>query len=54
MSVYEYVCRDCKKKFQEVLPITEYGARKVVCPACKSKRVERIWGSVHVVTSRKS
>lgn len=54
MSVYEYVCRDCKKKFQKVIPITEYAVTRPVCPKCKSRNVDRIWVSVNVVTSRKS
>lgn len=54
MSVYEYVCRDCKKKYQEIVPITEHGTKKTVCPKCKSKHVGRIWGAVNVVTSKKS
>jgi putative FmdB family regulatory protein len=54
MSVYEFVCRDCKKKFQEVLPISDYAGKKFRCPKCKGTNLDRIWGTVNVVTSKKS
>jgi putative FmdB family regulatory protein len=54
MSVYEFACRDCKKKFQEVIPISNYEPKKIHCPKCKSKHVDRIWGAVNVHTSKKS
>ena len=54
MSIYEYVCKNCRKKFQEIVPINEYGRKKTVCPKCRSARVDRVWGAVNVVTSRKS
>jgi putative FmdB family regulatory protein len=54
MSLYEYVCRECRKKFQKVVPITEYKANAGTCPKCKSRNVERVWSAVNVVTSKKS
>jgi len=54
MSVYEYVCRDCRKKFQKIVPITKYGKTKAVCPRCKSRHVDRVWDAVNLVTSKKS
>ena len=54
MSVYEFICRDCRKKFQEIIPITDYEPKAVHCPGCKSKHVDRIWDQVNVYTSRKS
>jgi len=54
MSVYEFVCRDCKKKFQETMPIGEFGSRVIRCPRCKSRKLDRIWSSVNVHTARKS
>jgi len=54
MSVYEFSCRDCKKKFQEVVPIADYDPKGIRCPKCKSKKVDRIWGTVNVNTSKKS
>jgi putative FmdB family regulatory protein len=54
MPIYAFVCRGCKKKFEVLEPITEYNRKTVVCPKCKSKKVERVWGEVNVVTSKKS
>jgi putative FmdB family regulatory protein len=54
MPVYEFACRACRKKFAVVKPITEYDPKKVACPKCKSKRVDRRWSGVSVKTSKKS
>lgn len=54
MPVYEFACRACRKKFAVVKPITEYDPKKVACPKCKSKRVDRRWSGVFVKTSKKS
>ena len=54
MPIYEYVCLDCKKKFSEVKPLSEYDPKKTTCPKCNSKKVERRWSSVYVETSSKS
>ncbi len=54
MPVYEYVCLDCKKKFSEVKPMSEYHPKAVKCPKCDSNNVERRWSSVFVTTSTKS
>ena len=54
MPVYEYVCSRCKKNFEVVRAITAYGKKAVICPKCRSKKVERRWSSVYVETSSKS
>ena len=54
MPIYEYVCLDCKKEFSEVKPISAYDLKKVKCPKCDSKKVERRWSSVFVTPSTKS
>jgi putative FmdB family regulatory protein len=54
MPVYEYVCPGCRKTFEVVRPITEYGKKAVACPKCRSKKVKRRWSSVSVQTSTKS
>ncbi len=54
MAVYEFVCGNCRKKFRVVKPITAYNSKKVTCPKCRSKNVRRVWGGVHVVTSKMS
>jgi putative FmdB family regulatory protein len=54
MPAYEYECRECHKNFQIVAPISEYNPKAVKCPKCGSKKVERLWSSVFVETSKKS
>jgi len=54
MPVYEFVCLDCKKKFSESKPISAYDLKKVKCPKCRHRRVERRWSTVHLETARKS
>ena len=54
MPIYEYVCLDCKKGFSKVESISAHDPKKVTCPKCKKKKVERRWTSVSVTTSKKS
>lgn len=37
MPVYEFVCKQCERPFEELV----FGGEKVACPACKSARVEK-------------
>ena len=54
MPVYEYVCKDCHKEFEQVLTLTEHDAEKIVCPKCGSKNVEQEAAGFFAVTSKKS
>lgn len=54
MPVYEFRCRDCKKEFEIVVPISGYDPDKVACPQCGGRSVERLWSRVFAVTSKKS
>lgn len=54
MPVYEYICQKCKKSFEVVRLIKENGRKGATCPKCASKKVERLWSSVFVETSRKA
>jgi putative FmdB family regulatory protein len=54
MPVYEYVCRGCSKEFEVVQPISEFDPKKVKCPECGSRKVERRWSRVVAITSKKS
>jgi putative FmdB family regulatory protein len=54
MPIYEYVCLGCKKQFSKVELISAHDPKKVTCPKCKSRSVERRWSTVSVTTSRKS
>ena len=47
MPLYEYVCRKCSHKFEELV----FGSAKPVCPSCKSDDLERV---LSVVTVGKS
>ena len=54
MPVYEFTCRKCNKPFEVVRLIARFDPKKVRCPSCHSRRVERRWTSVFAVTSKKS
>jgi putative FmdB family regulatory protein len=54
MPIYEYLCLNCKKKFSETKPMSAYDPKRVKCPKCKSRNLERRWSTVSVTTSRKS
>jgi putative FmdB family regulatory protein len=56
VPLYEFVCRDCGKTFEIVATIKEYAdGLEAHCPACKSKKVERVLGSFTVLgTTKKS
>jgi putative FmdB family regulatory protein len=54
MPVYDYLCNDCHKEFEQVLTLTEHDADKITCPHCGSKNVEQEAAAFFAVTSRKS
>lgn len=54
MPTYDYVCRKCGHSFQRIEKISDHGEKKVKCPECKSTKVEQVFSSVFVKTSRKS
>jgi len=55
MPVYEFACRECQKTFEIVRPMPKSSSSAdVTCSHCGSTKVERIWSSVHAVTSKKS
>ena len=37
MPIFEYLCKDCGKKFEAIL----YGSAKAECPACHGKKLEQ-------------
>jgi len=41
MPIFEYVCKECGKKFEAIV----YGSQKAECPACKSKELEQQYSS---------
>jgi putative FmdB family regulatory protein len=54
MPSYEYRCLNCRKRFEIVLSYSEYGAKPVICPHCKSDRVQRKIGRIRVARSESS
>jgi putative FmdB family regulatory protein len=54
MARYDFVCRECRKKFEISVSIGDYNPKKIACPKCGSKKVERVWSPVFVETSKKS
>jgi len=54
MQLYEYICRKCHKKFGEVLTIKEHESKKIECPKCHSKDLEKVIEPFVAVTSKKS
>lgn len=54
MPTYSFVCRKCRKKFQEILSFREYegGGRK--CPKCGSRDVVQVLEEFYAKTSKKS
>jgi len=54
MAVYDFRCEKCRKKFTIIMPIGDYGTKKVKCPKCRSTRVAQILHPVFVQTSKKS
>jgi putative FmdB family regulatory protein len=54
MPSYDFVCKQCKKKFTLMLSLAEYEKARPSCPKCKSKKVEQCIASFFAVTSKKS
>lgn len=54
MPVYEFICRDRQNTFEIARPMSESSSANVTCAHCGSTTVERIWSTVHAVTSKKS
>lgn len=43
MPTYEYQCKACKHRFEELQSFSEEPLKK--CPACKKKKLERLIGA---------
>lgn len=44
MPMYEFLCRECGKRFEELRP-PRLETPGVTCPACSSKKVEKLLSS---------
>jgi putative FmdB family regulatory protein len=42
MPLYEYICRSCHHKFDQVLTIKEHDTKKLTCPKCQSIDLEKV------------
>ena len=51
MPFYDYLCLDCKQRFDEFFTYKEYGSKPVVCSHCQSKNVRRRLPRVRVAKS---
>jgi putative FmdB family regulatory protein len=54
MPFYQYVCLNCRRRFETFIPYSEYGTRPVLCPHCESQQVRRRIGRVRVARSEES
>ena len=37
MPIFEYICKDCKKRFEALV----YGSQKAQCPLCRSANLDQ-------------
>jgi len=51
MPTYDYICLDCRKRFEVFMTYKEYGERPVTCSHCKSENVRRRVPRVRVLKS---
>ncbi len=54
MPTYEYQCESCGKRFARIESIAKHARLRPVCPACKSKKVARLFTPFYAKTVRKS
>lgn len=54
MPTYDYVCLNCRKRFDVFMSYAEYGKRLVICPRCQSTNVRRRIGRVRLLRSEES
>jgi len=54
MPTYEYICLDCKKRFDLFMSYSEYGMKPASCSHCGSQNTRRRVGRVRVVKSMES
>jgi putative FmdB family regulatory protein len=54
MPLYVFLCRDCNKKFEHTLHISELDKARIKCPHCGSMKTEQQAAAFAAVTSKKS
>jgi putative FmdB family regulatory protein len=51
MPTYDFICNDCKQRFEVFLTFSEYGRKTVTCLLCNSKNVRRRMTKVRIAKS---
>lgn len=51
MPNYDYRCLNCRRRFDVFFTYSEYGTKPVICPHCKSDKVQRRINKVRVTRS---
>ncbi len=51
MPYYDYTCLDCQKRVSVFQSYKDYGAKPVVCPVCRGKRLKRVITRVRLAKS---
>lgn len=54
MPTYDFICLDCRKRFEVFLTYSEYGTRPVACSHCGSENTRRRMTRVRIVRSEES
>lgn len=54
MPIYEYHCLACDHDFSRTETLEAHERAKVICPKCRSARVERTFSTFYAKTGRKS
>jgi putative FmdB family regulatory protein len=54
MPIYEYVCLNCKKSFNQFFTYSEYGNKLAICPFCQSENSKRKIGRIRVAQSEEN
>ena len=54
MPVYDYVCDDCRKAFEQTLSLREHDGNTIKCPHCGGRNVRQEAAAFYAVTSKKS
>jgi len=54
MPTYEFVCLDCKKRFNLFMTYSEYGTKPATCSHCGSQSTRRRMNRVRIAKSEES
>ncbi len=47
MPIYEFICEDCKERFEIDVPMSQRD--KVKCIKCGSKNLKRVYGGINIL-----